>query len=392
MKKKSSILIAIESFWDGGAEMFAIRLAKSLALENNVIFIELYPYRTILKKQKKQLEKSNVKLIQIGNTFLKKLTNEFEKAQFTSLASKLNFLHDKICIWQSKLILWHYKIDIVNSHSWDSDFYFSKLKIKSSFKLISTFHGHYEFLRNRRTNFEIDTRFSLSQIDNIVYTTDSHLSIINHFNFPLINATKIFYGIDVNICQKFTKYFAGHTLKIVMVARGIKEKGWEEAIFAVKLIYEKYPGRVLLNIVGEGNYLDRLKSEYNHEAIVFHGFHHDVSSFIIQCDIGILPSFYEAESLPNSIIEYLSYGKPVISTNIGAIKEMIQYDGQIAGYLLELINGKVDINLLANCIESYFLDSSLVEIHSKLALKAAEKFAMKNCSSEYINLFNRSFS
>lgn len=37
-------------------------------------------------------------------------------------------------------------------------------------------------------------------------------------------------------------------------------------------------------------------------------------------DVAILPSYFISESLPNSIIEYLAYDKPVISTNIGEIQ------------------------------------------------------------------------
>ena len=46
-----------------------------------------------------------------------------------------------------------YKINIVNSHTWDSDVYFARLKNYVNFKLVSSFHGHYAFLADKRENF-----------------------------------------------------------------------------------------------------------------------------------------------------------------------------------------------------------------------------------------------
>jgi hypothetical protein len=61
-----NILIAIESFFDGGAEMFAIRLANELALTHNVFFIELYPERTREKRQLSLLDKKGITIFQPG--------------------------------------------------------------------------------------------------------------------------------------------------------------------------------------------------------------------------------------------------------------------------------------------------------------------------------------
>ena len=47
-----------------------------------------------------------------------------------------------------------HKIAVVNSHSWDSDVYFAGLKDKIDFTLVSTFHGHYDYVADKREQFE----------------------------------------------------------------------------------------------------------------------------------------------------------------------------------------------------------------------------------------------
>lgn len=387
MTRKLNILIAIESFWDGGAEMFAIRLARELSLENNVFFIELYPYRTKIKNQKKHLNNSKILLFHIGKNLFGKILKKDENPKLNYVLRNLNFLYEKFCLLEIKFILWKYKIDIVNSHSWDTDLYFSNLKKTVKFHLISTFHGHYEFLNNLRHDFDMRTRLLLSKIDYVVFTTSSHLNTLENYNFPIKNAQKIFYGISCLVEKVPTKFEKGDVLKIIMVARGIKEKGWEEAILAVLKILEKYPKGVELNLVGEGVFLDKLKSTYKNRSIKFYGYKENVSDWIMQCHIGLLPTYYVAESLPNSIIEYLMCGKPVISTKIGAIQEMLDFNGLQAGYSISLIDRKVNLEDLYSAIHSYLVTPKLIEEHSIIAVNAAEKFTMSKCLDQYNRLF-----
>ena len=174
-----------------------------------------------------------------------------------------------------------------------------------------------------------------------------------------------------------------------MVARGIKEKGWEEAILAVLGLLKKYPGMVTLNMVGQGAFLDSLKTTYANPAIIFTGYSKDVVTTVNAAHIGLLPSWYVGESLPNTVIEYLFCGKPVISSKIGAIEEMICYGQQLAGTCIPLINGKVEVPALAAAIENYIINPELVERDSQIALAASVKFTMNTCVENYLDVFRR---
>jgi glycosyltransferase involved in cell wall biosynthesis len=387
MHSNLNILITIESFWDGGAEMFAIRLANELSINNNVFFLELYPYKTREKRQIKFINTNKIKLFQIGKNFLGDWLAK--KAENTSgtFSRFLKAFHSKLCIYQTKSILHKYNIDVVNSHSWDTDLYFASLKDKSRFNFVSTFHGHYEFLKSQRFNFNADAPFVLSKLNHVIYTTTKHINTLNNYNYPEIKRHKIFYGISLSIADEVTSIQKNEALKIIMVARGIEEKGWEQAILAVIELSKSYPQELILQLVGEGSYLDSLKDKYQSETVQFLGYFDNVKEVISKAHIGILPTYYSAESLPNSVIEYLVCGKPVVTTKVGAIPEMIDVNDNIAGQCLGIENGKADVQELAKAIEYYILNPEIVAIHSSLALEAAKKFTMNKCVNEYLQVF-----
>ena len=200
---------------------------------------------------------------------------------------------------------------------------------------------------------------------------------------------KVFYGIAENIAITPTIYKSGDTLKIVMAARGIAEKGWKEAINAFLLLTESFNAKLRLELIGEGDFLKELKQQYSHPYIHFAGYVNNVITYIKDAHIALLPSYYKAESLPNAVIEYLICGKPVIATKTGSIEEMITYRKEKAGILIDLTDEKVDTNELSNAIRMYIENPGLVEQHSKTAIKAAAKFEMKNCTESYNTLYNQ---
>lgn len=391
MDTRLHILIAIESFFDGGAEMFAIRLANELALTQRVYFIELYPYLAKEKRQLQLLDQQRVRLIQPGKNFIGDWLYKHGHNERTPLTGFKKKIEDIYQLLKKKrvrqVIKWH-KINTVNSHSWDSDVYFAALKKEITFKLVASFHGHYDFLADMRSGFEQATIFTLGHTDAVIYTAPEHRKILDSHLFPEAKRHKIFYGVSMPVSCTLTRYHPATCLNLVMAARGIPEKGWEEAILAVLCLLKIYPGLLKLNLVGEGAFLNDLKIKYQDPAIIFSGYTDNVMQVVHQAHIGLLPTYYIAESLPNTIIEYLVCGKPVITTYTGAIPEMITDCGETGGICIDLENGKVNKDHISSVIENYLINPGLVEKHSEIALQAAEKFTMSTCIANYLNIFN----
>jgi glycosyltransferase involved in cell wall biosynthesis len=388
--KKINILIAIESFYDGGAEMFAIRLANELAEKTNLYFFELYPYRSKAKKQKKNLRMDKKKTIQLGKNFLGDILHRYNNR--SRIKNKIFDIYNYFNKRRLISIIKRSGIQIVHSHSWETDLFFSKLKDLIGFKLVSSLHGHYELLKQKGEYLDTCSKFALDKMDRVVYLSTAHIETLNSFNIDERKRKKIFHGLDFTPQDSLTFFHEGEVLKCILVARGIPEKGWKEAIEAFLKLQKKYPQKVQLHLIGESDYLKELKDVYQSDVICFHGYREDVMSFIRQAHIGLLPSFYKAESLPNAVIEYLVCGKPVIATRIGAIEEMIEYENKRAGVIIELNNSKVGSEDIVSAIEIYLSNPELVAQHSSIALIAAKKFEMENCVQAYSKLYSEVLS
>lgn len=88
-----------------------------------------------------------------------------------------------------------------------------------------------------------------------------------------------------------------------------------------KEIFEK---KIVLTIGGVGNIekLEKIIQEGDlKDMVVYEGWVTDKEHLFNKSDIFILPSYYEG--LPMSILEAMSYGLPVISTNVGGIGEIV---------------------------------------------------------------------
>jgi L-malate glycosyltransferase len=178
-----------------------------------------------------------------------------------------------------------------------------------------------------------------------------------------------------------------------MVARGIPEKGWSETIQAFHKLPTNSQQERHLILVGESKYLDELQSELTEtqlKHIHFTGYADRPESWIQACDVCLLPTYFAGESLPNSVAEYLSLGKPVIATTVGGIPEMLTDGEQLAGILINLDrDGRPSIDSLSNAMLAYIEDRNLTIAHSKQAHLAFEKFKIEHCIVEYEKLFSQ---
>ncbi len=111
--------------------------------------------------------------------------------------------------------------------------------------------------------------------------------------------------------------------------------------------------------------------------------------YISYYDVGLLPTYFPAESLPNTVIEYLYCNKPVIATDWAEIPKMIEFENETAGEIIAVKNGKADIGKLYNAMKSYLENNKKLKNHSEIAKKAFSKFEMQKCIDKYIEFFQK---
>jgi glycosyltransferase involved in cell wall biosynthesis len=169
-----------------------------------------------------------------------------------------------------------------------------------------------------------------------------------------------------------------------MVARGVVDKGWRELITAARRVHAESEKPIRLVLVGDGPCIQELRLEINEPWIIFAGQQNEPERWVRGFDVGLLPTCLPEESLPNSIIEYLACGKPVIATAIGGIPEMIGRAGRLVPLA---VDGRADVNRLA----AEMLAMTHSNVRDELAISAADSssgFSMEQCLRQYENLFD----
>jgi glycosyltransferase involved in cell wall biosynthesis len=176
-----------------------------------------------------------------------------------------------------------------------------------------------------------------------------------------------------------------------LVARDIPEKGWVEAIQAFENIQTKYPEKeIYLLLMGGGKFIDELKHKYFYNKhIIFTGLLKKPIEWISIIDVGLMPSYFMGESLPNAIIEYLYCGKAVITTDIGDTHQMIDSEKGKAGIVVPLnMPHSPAIKHLSEAMLQYVINKGLLIEHQGRAKNAFQKFSMSTCVQKYQSLYD----
>lgn len=285
------------------------------------------------------------------------------------------------------------KIDIVNSHIWWSDKITYQAVGDMDVRHVLAMHGCYEAILEHP---DWDPDFAelapkiLINASEVIYATNKNKKI---FETVDVNDKihQIYYGYELESIAKVNKASLGideDSFVFGLVARGIESKGFGKACEAFTKLKSEVSNKMDLVLVGNGEYIDGLKTEYASETSIHFADNLNKPSEWIgydkMFDCAMLPTFFISESLPNSVIEYLAYSKPVISTDIGDIKYMI---GDKAGIVLSLRDGTVDADELAEAMKVMVTDDAKRASYEAGATEMFKQFEIKNFIENYYRLF-----
>jgi glycosyltransferase involved in cell wall biosynthesis len=295
-------------------------------------------------------------------------------------------------------------IDLVNSHMYLADSYCCQMLNTLPVPIVTTLHGCYNLITEEIAQgkydaayiaeYAADTERVTRRLNGIIYLTDRQLSAVPVLLDAPIPKKKIYNGFR----QARENHHPATTgdkpdWHFGMVARGIASKGWEELILAYNQVKANNPSKKMrLSLAGDSDFLKDLQKKYSDPDIIFHGRVADPLLLMQHWDVGVLPTYFDAESLPNSVIEYLYAGLPVIATEIAEIPNMIDSAGSHpAGFLIPLKGpgGKPDPNTIANAMQRYVDDKALWEEHCRNATGAYKKFDIDVCIDSYRDFFGQ---
>lgn len=195
-------------------------------------------------------------------------------------------------------------------------------------------------------------------------------------------------GFPTDIFQPYNQEFARQVLGlpkdklvILFVAEGLHNtrKGFSYLQSALENIFSTSTSKseLCLSVVGEGNISTKLLNN-----VMSFGKVQDeriMTLIYAAADVFVIPSL--EDNLPNTMIEAILCGTPVIGFPIGGIPDAIQNDKN--GYLCE----EISVEALQNTIKK-FIDNSTFFNRQRIAKEAKEKYALSVQAKKYIELYH----
>ncbi len=394
------ILLSTTNLDLGGAQMFIMRLAEEFNEQGHEVFVYNHQpewsnkdFLSSFSKKVKILGYSdNPKIISLTwklSGFLNKFNKKFV---FRNWVNELKY----------KKALQKYQFDIISSQMYTSDKVNARVAKRIHVPFVITTHGEYELnISNGNKNFNIEARNCISSASAVIYTAEKNIEAIR----PLISdkkpVRKISIGFNGEAIRRFDVDPSSLGIQkgdfvIGMVARGIPEKGWNELIEAFSQLTKMDTRRkVHLVLIGNGEPLKQLfesRKIANMHLLQFSKNPMEYFSWVQHFDAGVLLSYFKGESVPNSIIEYLYHGVPVLATPMGDISRMINSPEGMAGELVPLKNDRADASAAAAILKKWIDDPAYYDRLKQNTRSAFEKFRMKNIAREYLEVYHHAIA
>jgi glycosyltransferase involved in cell wall biosynthesis len=355
---------------------------------NQTVSLKNYFKIKFNKDYKKYLKERNKKRV------LKNLANKTNREVISFPQTEFDLLHLVSEIKQADIIHLHWVADFVDYPS-----FFRNIAKPIVWTLHdeNPFRGIFHYAGDEETNSEAALKkadaeaYKLKKeaIENAfklhIITPSSWLANLssNQEVFRKRQVTAVANGLDITIFKTFNKEFARKVFNLptdkkiaLFVADSLsnRRKGFDLLVGALQKLENKKD--ILLVAIGNVPTNDR------QENVKYIGSINDERVMALAyaaVDVFILPS--REDNLPNTMIEALSCGTPIIGFPIGGIKETIQ--NEFNGYLCP----ELSVDALKNTIEIFFKNSCLFN-SEEISADAHDKFDNKKQASKYVEIYN----
>jgi N-acetylglucosaminyldiphosphoundecaprenol N-acetyl-beta-D-mannosaminyltransferase len=191
-------------------------------------------------------------------------------------------------------------------HGWDLDFEKRVDKHYTNFFLNSFGHAEKIITLSKEAKKKIIEWGYKGEV--IIETTIVDSSLIYDFSFD----------------KKIEEQDLSQRVRILFLARMEKEKGIFELIEAFEHLHKEFK-HIELTIAGNGDAFEEVEkriSNIKNIKLVGHIEGDEKANIFKESDIYCLPSY--SEGLPVSVLEAMAFGLPVVTTNVGGLKDFFQ--------------------------------------------------------------------
>lgn len=252
--------------------------------------------------------------------------------------------------------------------------------INKKIKIIGIKHmlleGNLRFLK------KIILNISLKKMYKLITISKFHLKNYKENGINLEKIEVIYNSVNHNFYNFKKEVFKSNELIFLEAASLIKRKGQIDILKACKILKnEGHIFKVLL--IGEGEDEKKIRElilEYKlKENVMLLGFKENIKEFLNKSHVFLLPSY--SEGLPLSILEAMSSGIPIISTNIAGIPEVVL--NEVNGFLIK----PGDYEELANKMRYFIKNTGEIK---RMGIKSRElilkKFTEESWNKEWKKL------
>jgi len=189
---------------------------------------------------------------------------------------------------------------------------------------------------------------------------------------------------NFNIEDSITRKTSKSAKNVLFLSRMEKSKGIYEAINTVQLLNDE-GYKITLSVAGDGSILEEVKSYVEKNDLHFISFlgyvktEEKVNAFS-NADYYIFPSIH-SEGMPNSVLEAMSFGLPLLVNKIGGIPDFftpemgimtnVPNPREYSDYLLSLLNNQKDYDKISRFNHNYAIQNFLASNVSKRILEIA---------------------
>jgi glycosyltransferase involved in cell wall biosynthesis len=384
------ILLVTETLYEGGAELFVLRLARGLIAKGENVQVLSLNRKCENKEMTAMFEDVPIQRITLPFISLIKFTDKI-------LAKlKIDFVLKYFLLGRVIKRKYSRNYDIVHSNYIQADHCIASISTKKSFRHVVTIHGDYSAIYDSYKKGELRYWQNLDKklkklaanINQwVVLSEEQQLFFRDIMKVPVDKVIKIYNGYPAPASPVVTPEKAD-VFTIGMVARGAEKKGWQILINA----FLKMPSATRLLLVGGSEYMEGLKTKYKENSrIIFTGFQSDPLQWMVQMDVFVLPTLYPFESLPNVITEALYCGLPIVATNVGEIERMITDDesGKKAGFVVDISDKGIAVEELYNQLFFLYNHPEELAILAEIAKRCSNKFDMSLCVNSYIKVYRK---
>lgn len=241
--------------------------------------------------------------------------------------------YDFSILKQIKKVIREHAIEIVHTHGPRANLFTYFLTRDLSFKWVTTIHSDptKDFIKGglKGKIFTSINMHVIKRIEHFFAVSQRFTEMVAGFGIAKERITTIYNGIDFEHEPKETITRADLNIKadefvVCMIARLHPIKG-HTVVFEAMQELKAAGVQLRLLLIGDGPLYDDLKTEVQQKGleneIEFLGFQEDVDSFLLLSDVKLLASY--SESFPLVILEAARSRVPVISTDVGGVKELI---------------------------------------------------------------------